>query len=157
MEILVTDREGIERGLVVRSAYVVISIHDPTKPPARVRPQMGLRGVLTLAFHDAEPLLGGELPVEIKLMAPEQADALWAFLGQHRAQVGALVVHCEGGVSRSPAVAAAVAEAWDLDGRRFWQDYTPNHHVYHTVLDAWERVRATCAARIRPPDPRNSP
>ena len=54
MEICVCGREEIERGLLVRTDYVVISIRDPGRPRAKVKPQCGLRDVLFLAFHDAE-------------------------------------------------------------------------------------------------------
>jgi hypothetical protein len=59
-----TDREDIEEGVLVRSAYVVISIHDPDKPKAKVRKQSGLRDVLYLAFHDAERAANSVLSAE---------------------------------------------------------------------------------------------
>jgi len=90
MRIIVTDRAEIEAGILVRSAYVVISIHDPTKPPANVPRQTGLRGVLVLSFHDAEPSAYATLPSEIKLMTPDQAAKVWDFIDQHRAEVGAI-------------------------------------------------------------------
>ena len=65
MEIRVCDREEIERGLLVRTDYVVISIRDPGRPRAKVKPQCGLRDVLFLAFHDAEPSANFELPPEV--------------------------------------------------------------------------------------------
>jgi hypothetical protein len=65
MELIVTDRESVERGILVRSAYVVISIHDPDKRRARIRTQSGLRAVLYLAFHDAEPSERLALPKDI--------------------------------------------------------------------------------------------
>ena len=52
-----------------------------------------------------------------------------------RATLGAIVVHCEQGVSRSPAVAAALCDALGLDGRRFWHGYQPNKHVSHPHQD----------------------
>jgi predicted protein tyrosine phosphatase len=142
MEIRVCDREEIERGLLVRTDYVVISIRDPGRPRAKVKPQCGLRDVLFLAFHDAEPSANFELPPEVRPITPTQADEICAFVRKYEAAVGAIVVHCEQGMSRSPAVAAAISDALGLDGRRFWQLYTPNPHVYHTVADAFERGAA---------------
>ena len=43
MNFIVTDRESIEAGLLVRTAYVVISIRDPDKKKAAVRKTSGLR------------------------------------------------------------------------------------------------------------------
>ena len=109
MKIIVTDRESIERGIIVRSSYVVISIRDPEKPKAKVKKQSGLRDVLYLAFHDAEPAAGTILPSSIVLMTPAQAADIWKFVEKWQNNVGTVVVHCEQGMSRSPAVAVAIA------------------------------------------------
>ena len=49
MVILVTDRQSIERGFLVRSSYALISIRDSGAARARVPKVAGLRGVLLLA------------------------------------------------------------------------------------------------------------
>ena len=136
MQILVTDRDTIEAGLRVKSSYVVISIHDPDKPRAKVRKQAGLRDVLYLGFHDAEPTGTLVLPKEIVLMTPEQAAEICRFVQRHREDVGAIVVHCEQGMSRSPAVAAAISKLCGCDEKRFWREYQPNQFVHGLVLDA---------------------
>ena len=71
-------------------------------------------------------------------MTPKQARQICRFADKHKADVGTFVVHCEQGISRSPAVAAALCKAMGGDGRDFWRDYGPNHHVYRCVLDAYE-------------------
>ncbi len=139
MDFVVTDREGIEAGVLVQSAYVVISIHDPDKPPAKVRKQPGLREVLVLAFHAAEPIPGTTLPSDIVLMTSKQADTIRRFMEKHLADVPTVVVHCEQGISRSPAVAAALCHALGGNDRRFWQDYQPNDHVFRLLLDAYDK------------------
>lgn len=136
MDFIVTDRETIEAGLLVRSAYVVISIRDPDKRRAKVPKQAGLRDVLFLAFHDAEPTEKITLPPEIKLMTPKQAQQVHQFVEQHKADVGTVVVHCEQGMSRSPAVAAALCKAMGGDDGKFWLEYSPNEYVYGLVLGA---------------------
>src|ERR1017187_10576663 len=103
MNFIVTDRETIEAGLIVRSAYIVISIRDSDKRRAKVRKQTGLREVLYLAFDDAEPTDQMALPPEIKLMTREQAAKIHKFVEKHKSGVGTIVVHCEQGMSRSPA------------------------------------------------------
>ena len=138
MDFIITDRETIEAGLLVRSSYVVISIHDPDKPKPKVRKQGGLRDVLFLAFHDAEPTEKMKLPSDIKLMTPGQAKKIQQFIKKNKADVGAVVVHCEQGMSRSPAVAAALCKALGGDGARFWREYQPNRYVYRLVLEAAE-------------------
>lgn len=140
MEFIVTDRFGIEAGVLVRSAYIVISIHDPDRAKPKVKKQSGLRAVLQLAFDDAEPMgKAFELAAKITPMLPEQAEQIVRFVEKHKASVGAIVVHCEAGMSRSPAVAAALCKGMGGDDRSFWRDYQPNGHVYRLMLEAVER------------------
>lgn len=136
MDFIVTDRNGIESGVRVRSAYIVISIHDPDRSRPKVKKQSGLRGVLQLAFHDAEPITSGALPAQIVLMAPEQARQICEFAQKHKNDVGAVVVHCEAGMSRSPAIAAALCKIMGEEDRRFWNEYQPNLYVYNLVMEA---------------------
>jgi predicted protein tyrosine phosphatase len=143
LEIIVTDRRTIEAGIVVRSDYIVISIHDPGEPPAKVAEDPCLRGVLALSFFDIDPSPEFVLPESANYMARGQAVAVWDFLEQHRAHIGAVVVHCNQGMSRSPAIAAALSEAFGLDCRRFWRDYNPNPHVYHCMMEAFEQRSST--------------
>ena len=142
MNFVVTDRSGIEDGVLVRSSYIVISIHDTYSSPAKVKQQSGLRAVLQLAFDDAEPTNSAALPKALTLMTREQAKSIWEFVEHHMDTVGAVVVHCEAGVSRSPAVAAALCKSMGGNDRKFWREYQPNVHVYRLVLEAW-RGRAT--------------
>ncbi|MEI6705064.1 MAG: tyrosine-protein phosphatase [Deltaproteobacteria bacterium] len=136
MDFIVTDREGIEDGVLVRSSYIVISIYDPDAPVPRVKQQPGLRAVLQLAFDDAEPTTSPILAGQMVLMAPAQARQIWDFIANHKEQVEAVVVHCEMGMSRSPAVAAALCKAMGGDDRQFWLDYQPNLYVYRLMLEA---------------------
>jgi predicted protein tyrosine phosphatase len=55
---------------------------------------------------------------------------------QHKATVGAFVVHCHQGMSRSPAVAAAVAGYLGVSDDRFWKEHHPNQYLYDLMLRA---------------------
>ena len=136
MEFIVTDRIGIKTGVRVRAAYIVISIHDPKSRKPKVKRQLGLRGMLQLMFDDAEPTDSEMLNAQVTLMSSRQARQVCDFVQRRRNQVGAVVVHCEAGMSRSPAVAAALCKAFGDDNRRFWQEYQPNEYVYRLVLEA---------------------
>ena len=136
MEFIVTDRVGIEEGVLVRSPYIVISIHDPNKRPAKVRKQPALLEVLVVAFDDAEEVPPTSLPGVVKLMTAKQAGQIRQFVEKHRAKAGTVVVHCEQGMSRSPAVAAALCRALGGDDRTFWREYQPNRHVFRLLCNA---------------------
>src|SRR5947209_4967260 len=136
LRFIVTDRSGIEAGVLVKSSYIVISIHDTYSPPAKVKKQSGLRALLQLAFDDAEPTSSADLKGTFTLMTAGQANQIWAFLQKHQNDVGAVVVHCEAGVSRSPAVAAALCKGLGGNDRQFFRRYQPNMHVYRLMLEA---------------------
>lgn len=133
MDFIVSDRETVERGLLVRNAYVLISIRDPDKRPVRVPRQPGLRAVLSLAFHDAEPAANQRRSKTIRLMSESQAREIWTFVHRHAAEVKTIVVHCEQGMSRSPAVAAAIRQGMGGDCRRFFREYQPNRYIYELM------------------------
>lgn len=136
MKFIVTDRSGIEAGILVRSSCIVISIHDTYSPPAKVKQQSGLRAMLQLAFDDAEPTTSKELAGTFNLMTTTQAESIWKFVDSHKNEVGAVVIHCEAGVSRSPAVAAALCKALGGNDRQFFRRYQPNMHVYRLMVEA---------------------
>ena len=132
MRVMTCGRREVERGVVVRGSYALISITDADKPPAKLRNEGGPRGVLRLAFNDAEP------PGPRVLMTNEQAAEVVAFARGHLAAgVDYLLVHCEQGASRSPAVAAALCEGLGLAGEEdFDAWYAVNGHVRRLVLAA---------------------
>ena len=139
MYITITDREGIGKGLKMPGPYVIISIHDPHKSPARIRHDPLICGVLTLNFLVAHPIYGSETAEQMKVFTNQEADTIWDFLDKHLSQIEGIVVHCESGTTRSPAIAAAISEALGLDHVKFLKNYDPSMHVYHTVLNAHER------------------
>ncbi len=143
LNIIVSDRATIEAGILVRSSYVLISIHDPYKPRPRVPKQSGLRDVLYLAFHDAEPSVSLALPDGVRLMTALHAEQIVRFVEKHRGQVGAVVVHCEQGMSRSPAVAVGIALLIGQPAERFLNRYQPNQHVLDRMRDALRSLRAS--------------
>lgn len=134
MRVVVTDRDSIERDPGFGVGHVVISIRDPDRKPVRIKERKGLRAVLRLAFDDVEPVGDVEIPPGLRKMSEADASAIWRFVDEHKASVGLLVVHCEMGLSRSPAVAAAVTRALGGDDAPFFEEYTPNLFVYDLLL-----------------------
>ena len=145
MQFIVEGRQAVERGIVVRCPYIVISIRDPGRRPARIRRTAGLRGTLCLAFHDAEPTTAMRLPDSITLMTADDAERIWRFVQEHLADIGAIVCHCEQGMSRSPAVAAALAEALGEDPTPIVSWTQPNQTVYQLLKSTIARLQQTDA------------
>jgi predicted protein tyrosine phosphatase len=136
LKFIIACREDIEKGLAVRVPHIVISIRDPASPSVRLKKNYLCQAVLRLAFHDAEPSRNFILPANIRPMTKAHARAIWRFVRQHLPSIRAIVVHCEQGMSRSPAVAAGLSVGLGGDDEQFVRDYYPNQHVYALVLQA---------------------
>ena len=132
MQFIVVGRDEIEDGVVVREPYAVVSISDPGSRKPRLRQPILFRGALFLKFHDAEP--EAQQHPDIVLMKPAHAKRIWNFFREQQDKIGALVVHCEQGASRSPAVAAAICKTLGDDNSRFFEEFVPNRYVYELVL-----------------------
>ena len=93
---------------------------------------MNIRHIEYLQFDDidtAESLHG------LKPMSDEDAGCIVDALIQYVDEVSQIIVHCDAGYSRSPAVAAALAKALgESDEEFFGHDYCINNHVYTTLL-----------------------
>ncbi len=130
--IQVLSRSEAKR-LAPNAPYVVISIANVAVPHTTLRESPHRLGVLRLAFDDVKGMRnerGGLQP-----MTPAQAREVREFVEGRLGAVELIVVHCEAGVSRSPAVAAALWR-W-LEGTRgpFFETFRPNPHVYRTMVD----------------------
>jgi predicted protein tyrosine phosphatase len=114
---------------------VAISIQGTAERPAALSRKF--RDILSLVFDDTcefadYTIHGHDNPTSI---TSEQADAVAAFVNQHR-DAHALLIHCAAGISRSRSILSAICNALDLP-------YTwtvVNHDVYRQVTDAFNRV-----------------
>ncbi|MFL5499653.1 MAG: hypothetical protein ACJ79Q_00300 [Gemmatimonadaceae bacterium] len=101
-EIIVLSRDDAE-SYEPRGREICISIFDPDAEPARVSPRFA--SVLRLSFDDIIEL--GE-STDI-LFARDHAAAIGGFIDDWPA-VDRIVIHCNMGVSRSPAVALGLCD-----------------------------------------------
>ena len=119
----------------MRSSYALISIRDSDAKPVRLPNPSGPREILHLAFDDSEPVTRVKFTRKIQLMTADQAREIWRFVDKHKSQVGAFAVHCNAGMSRSPAVAAALAVYLNLDEQKILRKYQPNRFVYDLMRE----------------------
>lgn len=135
MDIFVYSRQALDAAAPHEVPHVVISITSSPDDVARLRNNAACLGVLRLAFPDVEA--ASELHPESTLFSKQHAERLWSFVEEHRAKVSRIIVHCDAGKSRSPAVAAALARLLDgADASYFGGRYTPNMRVYRMLLEA---------------------
>jgi predicted protein tyrosine phosphatase len=139
MEIFVYSRSGIEAVKPHEVPHVIISITSGPGDMARLRTTEACRGILRLSFLDADA--PSDQQAEADLFSEEQAARVWSFVLQHRPDIERIIVHCDAGMSRSPAVAAAISKALTGDDADFFGGrYRPNMRVYRTLLEAYGRV-----------------
>lgn len=94
------SREQAQR-LVPPAGAVIISVHDKSEAPAQL--QNGWAGRLTLEFHDTDGRSLG-----LTAFSAAMAAQVWQFVDSHL-EAPELFVHCQMGVSRSAAIAMAIA------------------------------------------------
>jgi protein-tyrosine phosphatase len=89
-------------------------------------------GLLQLHFADLEDPHPGE-----RLFDERDARRVLDFVGEVWPQIQLLVIHCQAGLRRSPAVAAAVSRIYFGNDSAWFQRgvYEPNMLVYETLLN----------------------
>jgi len=145
MEIFVYSRDAFEAVRPHEVPHVVISITSSPDDAVPPRPNAACRGLLRLSFPDAEA--PSERFSEGELFSRAHASQIWEFVDLHRSRIERIVVHCDAGVSRSSAVAAAIARVIHGDDAEFFGGrHRPNMRVYRTLLDT-----SAQAGRMIPP------
>jgi predicted protein tyrosine phosphatase len=93
-----------------REDWAIISITKPGRGPANLR--WGWCGILRLSFHDLSTEERRNSSRQI--FSHEQAREVWTFVDDHAPFVDGILIHCDAGISRSAAVAKAIAERYAL-------------------------------------------
>jgi len=123
MQIHVSDRRRV-CGLVasLEGSVAVISITDPGEPTVDI----DCAAILQLQFHDLN-LIWPQF-TEVTYFDTEIAHEIVAFVEANK-EVNHMVVHCEAGIARSPAIAAAISEYLG-QYHTYFHSHVPNTMVY---------------------------
>ena len=113
--------------------HIIISIYSANDTPARVVKNEYTQGVLFLCFDDADENDHNDDFNNYQLFQPEQARQVLEFVKQY--ENVDIVVHCNMGMSRSPAIAAGLAHFYKRSDAVFFKDFCPNRYVYRTMLN----------------------
>lgn len=133
VEFYVYSRGAIERITPHEAPHVIISITTTAEETARLPICPFTAGVLRLCFADADRV-SSAVP-QAALFSEGHAAQIWSFVTAHAGAIERIIVHCDAGLSRSPAVAAAIAKALGEDDSEFFRRYRPNAHVYRMLLE----------------------
>jgi len=128
---------------MLNEPHIHIAVYTPgdVEVPLPENPQR--LAVLQLCFHDVANVkdrewLAHELKgtgVEVTPFTDEQAEQIVDFLERYKS-VKNIVVNCDAGSCRSPAIAAAISKTATGNDELFYKRYAPNHHVYRTLMRA---------------------
>jgi predicted protein tyrosine phosphatase len=130
------SRAGAE-AFVSSEPYLMISVTDPGSSPARLAEGDGRLALLRLAFHDVDRASQTEQTKGPVYFDAAMAEQVRAVVLEHLDRVVQIVCHCEAGISRSAALAAAITTALGGDDADYFRRAIPNRWVYRTTLAAW--------------------
>ena len=117
-------------------AAISISTYPNDWPKLNGAKRMGL---LQLAFEDTE---FREAKDEYVLFTPEDAARIYEFVKEMEAkEVELILVHCEAGLSRSPAIACVLNQAFlKGEAKIYFEIYYPNKLVYEVMIQEGIRL-----------------
>jgi predicted protein tyrosine phosphatase len=137
IQLLVLSREEA-RSVAPQVPYIVISITDPEKEDAVIADSYLRLAIFRLKFHDIlgtdSVLLADSSSTYERAMTQKEAQAALNFVREHLEKVKLIVCHCEAGISRSAAVAAALSRMLNSQDQFFFDNYWPNRWVYELLL-----------------------
>lgn len=96
-------------------------------------------GLLQLWFADVEFESAGD---EYPLFKPEHAQKIYEFVAEMKEKgVELLLVHCEAGISRSPAIGCAIDQTFcGGEAKKYFTKYSPNRLVYKIMIQEGIRL-----------------
>lgn len=143
------DRDWVEAYDGFWEGSRVISITDPDGRPAKIR--MPEEHILRLSFHDIRPdqlaLIDEEGRKDIILYTDVMAAMVVTFVKHHLVAMESLMIHCEAGVSRSPAIAEVLKDVLAREREIIWfpKRCAPNRHVRNLTYNAWRLLSREAA------------
>ena len=149
MKFLITNRIRITSldGLL-NQKHIVISICEPDMGlEFPILPENPSRlGVLQLSFADLDDIDSAkQIGQGHFLMTKKQARKVIAFVNKHMDSIETIICQCDGGISRSSGIAAALGSI--LNGHDSWvfnsEEYVPNMFVYRMIMNAYHDFKST--------------
>ena len=135
MNFVICNREQARKE-IPQVPYLRISITDEDKGFVYVNEDKEyLLHSLRLKFWDTD---SNDFP-DRSAISKEQADKIIDVMEKYKEVAWVVIVNCEGGLSRSPAVAAALSKIYEgTDAEIVRSKPFYNKYVYRTILNAYE-------------------
>jgi len=107
-------------------------------------------GLLQCSFGDIDAPMS---PAHGSLFSEDDAHKIWDFVESfwERDDIGTIMVHCQAGISRSAATAAAIENCLNEENpSRFWEGrFHPNMHVFSTLVETFHKRKGWEPAKER--------
>ena len=145
--------------LIMSQAQVRYATYD--KPYAII----GLRGInKTFPEYQDSPYLVDVLTLSVDdITEPEENKVLFSyihalqilnFVEKYKNTIDLLIIHCNAGISRSPAVAASLSKIYNINYYpAYFFLYEPNIHVFSTLMSVYATYkRDILEGKIKFPD-----
>ena len=135
--LLALSRQEI-KDFVPDESCIVISVTDPQSAEAQIFDSSYLLGVLRLQFHDLDKTNKFKFEFENSAdvyFESENAKEILAFARNYSLEVKLIICQCEQGISRSPAIAAALSKILQNEDEFFLKNYWANRWVYNSILE----------------------
>lgn len=129
MKFIVTNREQVRR-IDPSVPHIVIQITDHSGEFPILPSNANRLAVLQVRFDDVDKDIYDQ-----KCITFDQAQETVDFVLQYKDSVQLIIVHCNGGISRSAAVAAVLDKhLFNGDDIKYFEVFRPNAKVYSTLL-----------------------
>ena len=125
---------NIENALTEK--HSIISVYTPFSEPANILKNKNTEKILFTSFDDYDTIINnheefwGRKQILFSAVNAKEIIDFWNEINSDL-----LIVHCEAGVSRSPAIAAALTKINEEDDNFYFKNYRPNSLVYRTILN----------------------
>ena len=140
--IKIFSRQALEKACAANpfAPVAIISITDVFEPLANIPANYNIRCCLRLQFNDV-------FEDEAGAMCPADADDIAEFvydIDENHIEADEIWIHCEGGVSRSAAVAAAISkhfygdDMWVFSNPAYYPNMWVNKLVTEALGDEWD-------------------
>jgi predicted protein tyrosine phosphatase len=151
MHIAIASRLMAEKAsALIKTPHAIVSITDPDTDLPAFSPNENRLGILFLQFYDLDDISDQMAPKDAQeylaqfgdgLFKDDQAADIVSFVEGIKDRIKGILVHCEAGISRSAAVAAAIELVVNGSNERVVSDrrYSPNQYVYRKLLNAWQK------------------
>lgn len=138
MIVKVLNRDQAEK-LVPQEKCAIISITDFEEDIVKFEYNNNIKGVLRLHFLDEDDMsyVRNKSKDTHRLFSTGDAIKILNFVDEMIDKIEVLYIHCFAGWSRSPAIAAAICDIYELEtNTRWFFQYSPNVFVYRKLMNA---------------------